>query len=96
VPGVKNPGSQGPERPFLRLSDLAEWRRKRLPFPFFLENSMSITISEYVTKRKEELEQFERHWLQNQGAPGWPKKMPEGEWFEQEAAWGSYTERSQY
>lgn len=54
---------------------------------------MSTTVSEYVAKRKEELEQFERYWLQNQGSPGWPKKMAEGEWFEQEAAWGTYSER---
>ncbi|WP_157763323.1 hypothetical protein [Pseudomonas citronellolis] len=33
VLGVKNPGSQGSERPAIRPSDLAEWRRKRLSLP---------------------------------------------------------------
>ncbi|HEJ5260402.1 TPA: hypothetical protein SL699_001204 [Pseudomonas aeruginosa] len=54
--------------------------------------SDQITALEYVERRKAELDQFARFWLQNQGTPGWPEKMAEGEWFEQEAAWGSYTE----
>ncbi|EMM6682800.1 MULTISPECIES: hypothetical protein [Pseudomonas aeruginosa group] len=55
--------------------------------------SEQITVLKYVEQRKAELERFASFWLQNQGAPGWPEKMAEGEWFEQEAAWGSYTER---
>lgn len=55
--------------------------------------SEQITALEYVERRKAELDHFARYWLQKQGSPGWPEEMAEGEWFEQEAAWGSYTER---
>lgn len=51
-------------------------------------------VKTYVERRKAELEQFQRNWLANQGADGWPEELEEGEWFEQEAAFGSYLERA--
>ncbi|MDU9398079.1 hypothetical protein [Pseudomonas sp. zfem003] len=54
-------------------------------------------VYEYIEKRKAALERFALDWINHQdeeGVDNWPEDLTDEQWFEQEAAFFEYADRT--